>query len=79
MTPLEANDRNDSAAIEPDQVLYLPDYLAPFKAEFLAAGARHAVEPALLAAVCARESCGGKFLHPQGPGGTGDWTARTGR
>lgn len=36
------------------------------------AGAVHDVCPYLLAAVCHRESRGGLFLRPRGPGGTGD-------
>src|SRR6478672_4294627 len=50
----------------------LPEHLQPFEGAFKAAGQKHGVDPMLLAAICDRESDGGRALKPPGPGGTGD-------
>ena len=43
---------------------------------FVESGARTQIDPYLLAAICDRESAGGDELIPDGPAGTGDFSAR---
>jgi hypothetical protein len=54
----------------------LPPRAARYAAEFAAAGELHRIDPLLVAAVCDRESRCGETLHPKGPAGTGDFSAR---
>lgn len=50
----------------------LPAHLQPWGSYFLEAGRLHGVDAYLLAAVCDRESGGGRYLKPPGPAGVGD-------
>lgn len=56
--------------------LALPANVAQWSDFFLAAAEQAGVSPWLLAGICYRESGGGDALHPQGPGGTGDFNPR---
>lgn len=50
----------------------LPKWLAQWATEFSMAEEATGVDALLLAAVCGRESGGGRWLTPEGPGGVGD-------
>lgn len=50
----------------------LPDRLARWAPQFVAAELCYGVDPLLLAAIIDRESLGGDALKPKGPAGTGD-------
>lgn len=50
----------------------LPPHLARYASEFAKASAETGLDAALIAAVCDRESGGGLYLSPRGPGGVGD-------
>lgn len=52
----------------------LPDRLHPYEAHFVAAATKTGLDPALLAAICDRETLGGtaKGYTPKGPAGRGD-------
>jgi hypothetical protein len=55
----------------------LPASVQPYADFFLSAGNAEGIDPFLLVALCLKESGGGTFLTPRGPGGTGDFARRS--